>query len=49
VVIVCATRAAELRRAGSHVKASALGVAAFVAMLACGGLIAFGLHVMVAK
>jgi hypothetical protein len=47
VTIVCATRAAELRRAGSHVFATVLTVLAVAAVLLCIGLVALGLRIMV--
>jgi hypothetical protein len=49
VVILCSTRAAERRRAGSRVAAVGLGTVAVVAGLACVALVAFGIQVMVSK
>jgi hypothetical protein len=46
-LIVCATRAAELRRRGNAVWATALTVIAVAAVLVCLGLVVFGLRVMV--
>ncbi len=46
-LIVCATRAAELRRTGHPVWATALTVIAVGAVLVCVGLVVFGLRVMV--
>jgi hypothetical protein len=49
VVILSATRAAELRREGSGLGAGALWAVALVAVLACLGLVAFGINIMVSK
>jgi hypothetical protein len=49
VVIVCTTRAAEARRAGSTVTSVAFGFGATLALLACVALVVFGLNVMVSK
>jgi hypothetical protein len=46
-LVVCATRAAELRRSGHAVWAAALTVGATCAVLVCLGLVVFGLRVMI--
>ena len=47
VMIVCVTRAAEQRRAGNPVWATALTVVAVLALLLCAGLVFFGLRLMI--
>jgi hypothetical protein len=47
VTVVCATRAAELRRAGSRVWATVLSALAVAAVLLCVALVALGLRIMV--
>ena len=49
LAIVCSTRAAELRRAGSSVAAAVLVAIAALAMLACLALVGFGIQVMASK
>lgn len=49
LVIVCSTRAAELRRAGSPIAAGALGAIAVLAVAGCLALVAFGIQVMASK
>ncbi len=47
ITIVCATRAAELRRAGSPIAAAVLTVLAVAALLLCFALVALGLRIMI--
>jgi hypothetical protein len=46
-LVVFATRAAEMRRAGHRVWAAGLTAVSLVAVVVCVGLVAFGLHIMV--